>query len=190
MGKPPEGPALQADTPVRGDNQQGPRGIGTGVTFDWALAVQLLIGAITTALGIPSASDGHASIGLRVGLAAAFIVAAALVTAQGEALRRGRRVAWRLQVAFNALLVLDGLGELPRTLAALQVGHVGQLAREIVLLIISPLLVWLLTRPSTRAWVNTTTASAAATRHGGRWIVQIALFAVISGAAIAFAPYY
>jgi hypothetical protein len=195
MRQAPEGQTIptRAGTPGGGDHhehERGPRGIGTGVAFDWALAVQLLTDAGLAAFGVLPTTGRQMSAGARPPLVAGLLVAAALVAAQGEALRRGRRVAWLLQVAFNTLLVLDGLAELPRTITALQVGHVGQLLREVVLLVVSPLLVWLLTRPDTRTWVKTTTASAASARHGGRWIVWIAGCAVIGGVAIAFASKY
>ncbi|GAC1455120.1 MAG: hypothetical protein PVSMB4_15690 [Ktedonobacterales bacterium] len=190
----PEGQTLPTRASTPGGDQHahehGPRGIGTAVAFDWALAVQLLTDAVLAALGMLPTTGRQVSAGARLPLVAGLLLAAVLMVVQGEALRRGRRLAWLLQMAFNALLVLDGLVELPRTVAALQVGHVGQLLRAVVLLVVSPLLVWLLSRASTRTWVATTTVRAAAARHGGRWIAWIAVCAVIGGLAIAFAPYY
>jgi hypothetical protein len=169
----------------------GPRGIGTGVTFDWALSVQLLIGGLSTILGTGlGALDARQPIGVRLAAGLVILVFAALIFAQGEALRRGRRIAWIIQIVANALLVIDGFTEIPTTFHSLEMRQVSHLLRLIVLLVISPLIAWLLTRQPTRAWIASVSSAEARARHGGTWLLWIALWSIIGGTAIAFVGYY
>jgi hypothetical protein len=168
-----------------------PGGIGTGVAFDWALTVQILIDGVCFFLGIgPGSQVAGQPLPARLALALLSIPAAALVFTQGEALRRGRRVARIIQIVANSLLVLVGLVNLPGLLDSLKGGHVGSLVVEVVLLIVSPIIVWLLTRRRTRDWFATATSAEARARHSGRWLLWMALYAIIGGAAVAFANYY
>jgi hypothetical protein len=170
---------------------QGPRGIGTGVAFDWALAAQMLIMAPFFALGVgPGAQAAGFPLATRIGLVVASAIAALLVVGIGEALRRGNRYAWMFQIGFNALLILDGLFEFPSMLHLLHQGLYSGLVRSVVLLVIDPIIVYLLTRPQTRAWIARVTPAEAMARHSGRWIVFIAVYAVIGGALIAFHGFY
>ncbi len=172
-----------------------PGGIGTGVAFDWALAVQIVTDGFffLSATFVGSSLVGK-PLAVRLALALASLVAAALIFAQGEALRRGRRVARIIQMVANALLVVVGLVNLPGLITALTRGHIvgniGSLVVELVLLVLSPLIVWLLTRKRTRDWFATTTSAEARARHSGRWLFWMALYAIIGGLAVAFANYY
>jgi hypothetical protein len=180
-------PAAGAET-----RQAGPRGIGTAVAFDWAIGAELLMVGPLVAVGALGSAQ-FAAVGTPARLAAgvATVLAAAPLLALGEALRRGVRQARVLQVIFQSALIVYGIVQIPQTLGELQHGHVSGLARTAYLLIVSPLAVWGLTRPQTRAWFATTTSAAARQRHGGvRWLLPIALFAVIGGASIAFAGSY
>ena len=171
---------------------RGPSGIGTGVAFDWALAAQILWMAPFIVAGVGPGDLGVTlPLGLRIGAGFASLVAAAICVALGEALRRGNRYVWMFQIGFNTLLFFSGFFGLGDAIAALtQHGHVSGLVRSAVLLIISPLIVILLTRPNTRAWIKVVTPQQAMARHGGRWIAFIALWAIIGGALIAFNGYY
>ena len=169
----------------------GPGGIGTGVAFAWALSVQTVINAVSFVPGVgPGALLAGQPIGLRLAAALLGVVFAGVVFTQGEALRRGRRVAWIIQIAANALLVLFGLTVVPGAVTSLGKGRVGDLVVAVVLLIVSPLIVWLLTRKRTRAWIASVSSAEARARHGGTWLLWIALWAIIGGTAIAFAGYY
>jgi hypothetical protein len=169
----------------------GPRGIGTGVTFDWALSVQLVIGSAATILGSNLGTlDTRQPIGARLAAGLLTLVFAAVIFVQGEALRRGRRVAWIIQIAANALLVIDGLIEIPTTIHSLEMHQISHLVRLIVLLVISPLIAWLLTRPPTRAWIASVSSAEARARHTGTWLLWITLWSIIGGTAIAFVGYY
>ena len=72
----------------------------------------------------------------------------------------------------------------------LQRGFVSDLVRLSVLLIVNPIIVYLLTRPQTRAWIARHTVAEALARHGGRWLVIVGVFALLGGAAIAFHGFY
>jgi hypothetical protein len=170
---------------------KGPGGIGTGVAFDWALGVQIVLDGVFFLLGVgPGGSVAGQPLIARLALLLASLVAAALLFTQGEALRRGRRIARIIQIVANSLLILLGLSNLPDLLPSLQQGHVSSLVVEVILLIVNPLIVWLLTRKRTRLWFATVTSAEARARHGGRWLLWMALYAIIGGVAVAFAGYY
>ena len=175
-----------------GTEPRGPAGIGTAVAFDWALAAQIVILGLSVLVGTGPGSFGAGRpIALRVLAAALSVALAALPFALGEAMRRGRHMAWVVQLAFNSLLPLTGLAQLPSALDALGHGQRGPLVREVVVLLVSPLIVWLLTRPRTREWLARTTSAEARARHGGaRWLISIAVIAIIGGAAIALDALY
>jgi hypothetical protein len=168
-----------------------PRGIGTAVVFDWALAAQTGIGALSAALAIgPGSVTPSASAAGRVGMTLGFAAVAAGCIAFGEAMRRGVRPVWMTQIVINALLLFLGVHDIPATIQSVKDGHLGLLVHTFVLLIISPAIAWMLTRKSTRDWVAHTTRAEARKRHGGRWLVYIITYAIISGALIAFGPLY
>jgi hypothetical protein len=170
---------------------KGPGGIGTGVAFDWALATQIGIDGVFFVLGVgPGSSVAGQPLVARLALALASLVAAAIVFTQGEALRRGRRIARIIQIVANSLLVIVGLVNLPGLPSSLQQKQFGSLVVEVVLLIVSPLIVWLLTRKRTRLWFATVTSAEARARHGGRWLLWMVLYAILGGVAVAFASYY
>jgi hypothetical protein len=170
---------------------KGPGGIGTGVAFDWALGVQIVIDGVFFLLGVgPGSTMAGQPLVARLALALGSLVAAALLFTQGEALRRGRRIARIIQIVANSLLILLGLSNLPDLLPSLKQGHVSSLVVEVILLVVNPLIVWLLTRKRTRLWFATVTSAEARARHGGRWLLWMALYAVVGGAAVAFASYY
>lgn len=168
-----------------------PGGIGTGVAFDWALSVQLLTdGAFFLSATFAGSDLAGKSLALRLGMALGSVLGAAIVFVQGEALRRGRRVARIIQIVANSLLMVYGLVNIPNLIQSLKSGQVGTLLVEVVLLVVGPLILWLLTRKRTRAWFATTTSSQARARHTGMWLVWMAVYAIIGGVAVAFAGYY
>lgn len=164
------------------------------MTFDWALTAQMLIMAPFFALGVgPGAQYAQTPPGLRVALACGLVVPAAITFALGEALRRGWRPVWLFQIALNSALILLGLYELPGDLNAtihMQRGFISDLVRAAVLLIIDPVIVYMLTRPATRAWIARHTVAEALARHGVVWLAIVVPFAILGGAAIAFNGYY
>ena len=161
------------------------------MAFDWALTVQLLIDGVFFLLGTGAGSAlAEKPLALRLAAALATVLASALVFTQGEALRRGRRVARIIQIIANSLLVILGVVQIPDLIPSLKAGHVSTLVVEVVLLLVSPLIVWLLTRQRTREWFASATSAQAHARHSGRWLLWMALYAILGGAAVAFAGYY
>lgn len=168
----------------------GPRGVGMSVAFDWALAAQMLFVAASYALNLTGVIGSSAlTSGQRLGTAALAVLAAVPCALFGEGMRRGVRPLRPVQIAGNALLVLYGLVQLP-TLGGLRAGHLSPLVRTVVLLGVSPLIVYLLSRPQTREWFATVTSAEARARHGRWWVAHHLLWALLGGAAIAFAAVY
>ena len=185
-------PELTASGPnVEPQAPAGPRGVGTAVAFDWALGAQFLLDGACVALGVgPGSGVLSGRPGLRI-LAGIAVCAAAIPCAlAGEAMRRGVRPMRSAQIGGNAVLLLGGVVSLPATVAQLRrnglPGHVGGVVHESVLLFADAAIVWLLTRPRTRAWFATTTSTEARARHGGKWVAGVLLTAIASGAIIAF----
>ncbi|MGH2486626.1 MAG: hypothetical protein ACRDHE_11495, partial [Ktedonobacterales bacterium] len=68
----------------------GPRGVGTAVTFDWALGAQLLLDGACVALGVgPGSGVLSSRPGLRVVAGIAVCAGAIPCVLAGEAMRRG-----------------------------------------------------------------------------------------------------
>jgi len=169
----------------------GPRGVGTAVAFDWALAAEMIFLAARFALGIGSASmPMMLSSSQRTGATAAVLLAAVPCALAGEGMRRGVRLLRPFQIAGNALLTVYGIVQLPGAIGDVRAGHLSAIARTLALLVASPLIVWLLSRPQTRDWFAQATSAQSRARHGGRWIAAILIWAVIGGAAIAFDGLY
>jgi len=167
------------------------RGIGLAVGFDWALMWQFLLMFPFLLAGTgPGDTLAQAPAGLRIVVALAALLPAAGAFALGEALRRGYRLAWLIQLVFNSALVLYGFASILPAVDGLRGGHLSGLVRAVVLLILSPLIVYQLTRPQTRAWLAQTTHAEASARHRGWWMLATLAPALIGGAAIAFAGYY
>lgn len=186
----------------RATDAPGPRGVGTAVAFDWAIVAELLVvAALVIASPAPmmgmmgmssfGGTMGSGSIALRLVAAGAILLAAVPVFVLGEALRRGVRLARPLQVIFSAALIVYGVVQIPDTVQELRMGHYSGLPRSAYLLVVSPLIVWWLTRPQTKHWFQTTTSAAARARHGSaRWLLTIAVFAAAGGLSIALGAYY
>lgn len=176
-----------APTPADYAAPAGPRGIGTAVAFDWGLTAQLTIEALSLALGIgpESAMAGHAPVA-RFGMAALFLVFAAITFALGEGVRRGRRLIWMFQIAINTVIFLAGFPVLISGIQGLGQGQVGGLIPPLIMLTASPAAAILLSSKRTRSWIATTTSAEARKRHGGKWPWLIAIWAIIGGALVAF----
>jgi hypothetical protein len=161
------------------------------VAFDWALAAQMIFVAASYTLGIGAGSMlGMLPPGQRLVTAGGALVAAVPCALMGEGMRRGVRLLRPLQLAGNALLTLYGIAQLPGAIGDVHAGHLSAIPRTLALLVASPLIVWLLSRPHTKDWFAQATSAQARARHGGLWIVGILIWAVVGGAAIAFAGLY
>ena len=170
---------------------QGPRGIGGGVSFDWAISAQLLImGSLSLAGYDPNGTFARLPANMRVPAGVATLLVSVGPLVLGEGLRRGRRLAWLAQVALNSVVTVGGLALAPSVLPALRGGHFGDVVRTGVMLIISPIIAWLLLRPQTAAWISRTTDAEALARHDWRWVLMLLPFVIAGGAAIAFQQAY
>ncbi len=166
-----------------------PGGIGMAVAIDWGLTVQTLLTFILSFFR-PSNQMIPPAFNRFPGTILFFVVAllfACIFVLLGEMLRRGHNWARWIQIIFNAVLSLAGLASLYSLYQSIKTGHFWPLVTEIILVIISPLIVWRLTRPTTAHWFKAVTVSEARRRHGGRWVWFIALFAIIGGVLQTFA---
>ena len=101
--------------------------------------------------------------------------------AQGEALRRGRGWAWWLQVLGNSGVTLAGLAGLPATLQLIQQGQIGMIFPLTLMLLVSPLEVWLLLQPGSRRWYGHVASEEARARHSGPWMTGTLAWALVCG---------
>lgn len=165
-----------------------PQGIGMAVAVDWGLTVQIAVmPIIATLFGLPNVIPFPGSNSLPL---LSFIIpwlAACIPAFFGEMIRRGRNWALWIQIAVSALLSLGGLLSLAGLYRSVTAGNFWPLVTEVILVIISPLTVWRLSRPSTRRWFKTVTVTGARKRHGGTWVWFIILWAMIGGVLQAFA---
>ncbi len=153
-----------------------PRGGRIGVAFDWGFGVQMATMGLLTLAGVPSN-------GMAVPRLAGLLplAGAAVAYAQGEALRRGNGTAWWVQVLGNGALTVGGIGALAVLPRMLEQGRYGFLYTTVLLLVVSPLEVWLLTRPGSRRWYGTVNPDEARARHSGQWMTGTVAWAVVGG---------
>lgn len=153
------------------------------VAIDWGLAVQIIL---TPIIAVFSQSNLTHISGLDPILSTVlfFVVAvffACLCIFFGEMLRRGHSWARWIQLVASALISLAGLVSLFSLYQSIKVGDFWPLVTASITVIISPLVVWRLSRPSTAHWFKQVTVAEASRRHGGRWIWFIALWAIVGG---------
>lgn len=164
---------------MTGDQSQArPRGVATAVVFDWALTVQLTTQAI-------AASSGHLGLARDPAAIAGRVVAALLMLALGEGLRRGKAALRVAEATIVALVTMLGVG----SAAALVTGHGdrGLVFSVIIELTFAPWLVWALLRPETAAWFAATGARRPpAPRTSGRWLLVLVALSVVWGVAVAW----
>lgn len=159
-----------------------PRGGRIGVAFDWGLATQIGVMAVASLVGVPFGGQA-----MSIGAALGSLVAAGVVFTQGEALRRGSKWARWIQIGANSLLTLGGLVSLPGAVTAVQAGNFWPLYPLVLLLIVSPIEVWLLLQPGSKATYGKLGAAAFRARHSGPWLTGTIAWAVVCGVLQAFA---
>ena len=174
-----------------------PRGIGTVVAVDWAIAAELALYAVVIALGVGPGADIARQFAPQGGVALVMAALAALAAGVplfvlGEALRRGRELARRLQLLFNAALFVAGLILLPEGISRLvRTRRFGGLTPPLYMIVLSGVILWQLTRPQTRAWFGAVSSEEARRRHGGaRWLLPTVLVAIVGGASVTFDSLY
>lgn len=162
-----------------------PQGIGMAVAFDWGFAVQLLI---TPYFPLLLGTFGLIKpVSFQPGMAIITLMVAIIFAALGEGLRRGLRWTRIVQIIWNTLGFLGGIGALFVGVQAIKQGNYGILAPALVLFIFSPIIVWRLSRPATGQWFRTVTSAEARRRHGGSWPWLILIWSVAGGILVELA---
>ncbi len=166
-----------------GQTASGPQGIGVAVAFDWAFALQMVVMPIVqTILGsLGVIKPPHIQVGTVVGP----LVIAAIFALLGEGLRSGRNWARIVQLVISSLGSLGGIGGLFLAIPALGRGNYLLLVPVLVLLIVSPIIVWRLSRPVTAQWFKTVSSADARRRHDGAWPWLILIWSLIGGVVVA-----
>ncbi len=161
----------------------GPHGIGVAVAFDWAFALQMVVMPIVqTILGSMGVIKQPQ---IQVGTVIGPLVIAVIFAALGEGLRSGRGWARIIQLVISSLGFLGGIGGLFLAIPALGRGNYLLLVPVLVLLIISPIIVWRLSRPVTGRWFKTVSIADARRRHGGAWPWLILIWSLVGGVVVA-----
>ena len=184
---------LQSD-PVNTAPQElpAPQGIGTAVAFDWGLTVELLLLPILPfILGVPSPYKLPRvnSVLSTILSTAALWVIAILFAIFGEGIRRGWRWTRPIQLVGNTLGFVGGFFLLPGTLKSIQARDYLAVVPALILLFVSPVIAWRLSRPATAQWFARVTSVQARERHGGKWVWFIMLWSGIGGALVALGVY-
>jgi glycerol uptake facilitator-like aquaporin len=171
--------------PLESQDMQ-PAGGRIGVSFDWGFAVSLILTAFGSLSGRPIGPT------LSTPVALGSLVVAALMLWLGEALRRGNGIAYRIQIVFHSLLVVIGLTTILPAIEAIQQGRFAELytlgLMLLLMLVVSPIELWLLLRPGSRRWYGKIAPSEAIKRHSGSWLVGTIVWAVVCGFLQAIAP--
>lgn len=161
-----------------------PQGIGMAVAIDWGLAVQTALMPIIFTFFSRSNPMRIGGLTPILGTVLLFVIAwlvACGFALFGEMVRRGRNWTRWIQIVANALLSLAGIFSLINLYQSIKTGNFWPLVTEVILVIISPLIVWRLSRPATARWFKQVTVAEARKRHGGTWIWFIALWAIVGG---------
>ncbi|HEY6284161.1 MAG TPA: hypothetical protein VIX20_00740 [Ktedonobacteraceae bacterium] len=170
-----------------------PNGIGMAVAFDWGLTVELLlIPILTVFLGTPVFSK-QTPMASKFTIIITFLISwiiAALFGVFGEGIRRGWRWTRPIQIVGNTLGFLGGFALLVQVFGSIKIGNYWTLVPTFILLIISPLIAWRLSRPETARWFKAVTSLEARKRHGGSWVWWIALWSIIGGTLVALGTFH
>ena len=185
---------LQGNTTENNAEQlPAPKGIGMAVAFDWGLTVELLLIPILIAFfGSPLFSK-QTPIASKFTLIFTFLISwiiAALFGIFGEGVRQGWRWTRPVQIVGNTLGFLGGFVLLVQVVNNIKIGNYWTLVPAFILLIISPLIAWRLSRPETARWFRAVTSLEARKRHGGSWVLWIALWSITGGTLVALGSFH
>ena len=184
---------LQSDPATIADEElPAPQGIGTAVAFDWGLTVELLLLPILPLiLGVPNPfNQPKINSVLSTIITTVVLWAIAILFAIfGEGVRRGWRWTRPVQLVGNALGFVGGFFLLPGVWKGIQAGDYLSVVPAFILLFISPMIAWRLSRPATVQWFAKVTSAQARKRHGGTWVWFIMLLSVIGGLLVALGVY-
>jgi len=161
----------------------GPKGIGMAVAFDWGFATQLLITPyfpfLVSALGFIKQPS------FQLPTAIITLVLALAFFALGEGVRSGVRWTRIVQIVWNAVVLLGGLGIAVVAIGSIGRGNYWSLVPALIILIACPLILWRITRPVTAQWFKSVSSVEARRRHGGAWPFLILLWSVVGGILVA-----
>ena len=163
------------------------------VAFDWGLTVQLLLTPILSIfLGSPFFSK-QATLDSKFTMIVSFVISwaiAALFGVFGEGIRRGLRWTRPVQIVGNTIGFLGGFALLVQVWNGIKVANYWTLVPACILLVISPLIAWRLSRPVTARWFKAVTSAEARKRHGGSWVWWIALWSIVGGSLVALGTFH
>ncbi len=184
---------LQTDpTNVSYEELPAPQGIGTAVGFDWGLTVELLLLPILPLiLGVPNPFNlfkDRPVLSAVISTVALWAIAI-MFAIFGEGVRRGWRWTRPIQLVGNTIGFVGGFFLLPSVWKGIQTGDYWPVVPAFILLFISPLIAWRLSRLATVQWFAKVTSAQARKRHGGSWVWFLILWSVIGGALVAVGVY-
>ena len=185
---------IQTD-PTQNTNEElpAPKGIGMAVAFDWGLTVELLLIPIFTVIWGSPVFSKQTPTSSNFTIVITFLISwiiAALFGIFGEGVRRGWRWTRPVQIVGNTLGFLGGFALLLQLFNNIKIGNYWTLVPAFILLIISPLIAWRLSRPETARWFKAVTSLEARKRHGGSWVLWIALWSIIGGTLVALGSFH
>jgi hypothetical protein len=175
------------------EKHPGPKGIGMAVAFDWGLSVQLLVTPILTIFLGSETLSKQTLFGAKSIMLISFLfywIFAALFGVFGEGIRRGWRWTRPVQIVGNTIGFLGGCALFIQVWNSAGVGNYWTLIPAFILLIISPLIAWRLSRPETARWFKVVTSQEARKRHGGSWVLWIALWSIVGGILVALGSFH
>ncbi|HVC03441.1 MAG TPA: hypothetical protein VND88_02080 [Candidatus Acidoferrales bacterium] len=156
-----------------------PHGLGIAVVFDWALTAQLT----TQALASATRNLGLTPNPLMISGA---LLAAALLFALGEGVRRGVKALRLVQVGLMAVITAIGVVSLVQLIIGPRSGSLA--FTTAIELSYPPWVLWRLLTPQTAAWF------ALPGRHkrapltsGWKWVAVLAIWAIAWGVVVAWA---
>jgi hypothetical protein len=170
-----------------------PKGIGMAVAFDWGLTVQLFLTPLLMLFLGSSIVPKQAPVTSTVTFIFIFVFSwaiAALFAIFGEGVRSGWRWTRPIQIVGNTLGFIGGLALLVQLFNNIKVGNYWSLVPTFILLIISPIIAWRLSRPESATWFKSVTSQEARQRHGGSWVWWIALWSIIGGTLVAIGAFH
>ena len=163
------------------------------VAFDWGLTVELLlIPILSIFLGSPVFSK-QTTTDSKFTIIISFLLSwaiAALFGVFGEGIRRGWRWTRPVQIVGNTIGFLGGFALLVQVWNGIKIGNYWTLVPAFILLVISPLIAWRLSRPETGKWFANVTSAEARKRHGGSWVWWIALWSIVGGSLVALGTFH
>jgi Kef-type K+ transport system membrane component KefB len=171
------------DTPAP-KKADAPQGIGMAVAYDWGLTVQLFVTPLFNLYFGLSANAKSLNLNPTLVNVLLFVVLwpmAFVIALYGNAVRSGREWARKMQVIANILLSVGGIFSVISLVQGIKSGDYWPVVPTFLLLVISPIIAWRLSRPVTARWYKTVTVQEARKRHGGIWVFFIALWAIVGG---------